>query len=41
MDQYYPAHHAYEYKELSQGLSLYEYEEAQDFAEKLGLRLVN
>jgi putative pyruvate formate lyase activating enzyme len=41
MDQYYPAHQAYEYKEISKRLSSYEYKEALDFAKKLGLRLAD
>ncbi len=39
MDQYYPAHQAFEYKELSKTLSPGEYNEALIFAKKLGLRL--
>lgn len=39
MDQYYPAHKAFEYKEISKALSRREYREAYIFAKNLGLRL--
>lgn len=41
MDQYYPAHQAHRYEELSRRLSRREYEAARAYAEELGLRLVN
>jgi putative pyruvate formate lyase activating enzyme len=41
MDQYYPAHKAFEYKEISLRLSAADYREAHGFAEQLGLRLVS
>lgn len=39
MDQYYPAHRAYQYEELARGLPSQEYKEALNFAKSLGLRL--
>jgi putative pyruvate formate lyase activating enzyme len=39
MDQYYPAHRAFEYEELSRRLSPREYREAYKYAAELGLRL--
>lgn len=39
MDQYYPAHQAYQFEEISKKLTAREYKEALTFAEKLGLRL--
>lgn len=39
MDQYYPAHQAYEYEEIAKRLSRKEYMEALRFARELGLRL--
>ena len=40
MDQYYPAHQASRYSEISQRLSKREYKEALAFAQRLGLNLV-
>jgi len=40
MDQYYPAHQASKYSEISQRLSKQEYKEALTFAQRLGLNLV-
>jgi Uncharacterized Fe-S protein PflX, homolog of pyruvate formate lyase activating proteins len=40
MDQYYPAHQASRYSEISQRLSKQEYKEALAFAQGLGLKLV-
>lgn len=40
MDQYYPAHQASRYFEISQRLSKQEYKEALAFAQRLGLNLV-
>lgn len=40
MDQYYPAHRAHRYEELSRRLTRREYEAARAYAEELGLRLV-
>lgn len=40
MEQYYPCHKAYEYKELSRRLDRMEYEEAYKYGKDLGLRLV-
>lgn len=39
MDQYYPAHQAYHYEELSRRISRKEYAAAYAYAKKLGLRL--
>ena len=39
MNQYYPHHEAFKYKEISRRLSPREYKEAYLFAKKLGLRL--
>ena len=39
MDQYYPAHEAFKYENISEPLSPEEYEEAKLFAIRLGLRL--
>lgn len=39
MDQYYPAHQAFKYKELSRTLTREEYKEAYKYAKQLGLRL--
>ena len=39
MEQYYPAHQAFEYKEIARRASPKEYEEALMYAKKLGLRL--
>ena len=39
MDQYYPAHKAFEYEEISKRLTSEEYKEALLFAKELGLRL--
>ncbi len=39
MDQYYPAHQAFEFKEISKRLTSGEYKEALLFAKDLGLRL--
>ncbi|WP_092484539.1 radical SAM protein [Desulfoscipio geothermicus] len=39
MEQYYPAHRAYQYEEISERLSRQEYEEALKYAGELGLRL--
>jgi len=39
MDQYYPAHKAYDYEEISRPLSMKEYKKAYLFAKSLGLRL--
>lgn len=39
MDQYYPAHNAYEYDEIAKPLSPRDYREAYNFAMSLGLRL--
>jgi putative pyruvate formate lyase activating enzyme len=41
MDQYYPAHKAFEYEEISKTLSRSEYREAYAFAKNLGLRLAD
>lgn len=40
MDQYYPAHQAYKYPEISRALTKDEYKEAYNYAIKLGLKLV-
>lgn len=40
MDQYYPAHQAFRYSEISQRMSKREYKEALDLAQGLGLNLV-
>ncbi len=40
MDQYYPAHKAHEYEEISRRLDYKEYQEAYNYAKKMGLRLV-
>ena len=40
MEQYYPAHRAIEYKELSRALTPEEYNKALNYARELGLRLV-
>lgn len=40
MDQYYPAHEAYKYEELSRRLTRQEFKEAFQYADKLGLNLV-
>jgi len=40
MDQYYPAHQASRYFEISQRMSKQEYKEALAFAQRLGLNLV-
>lgn len=40
MDQYYPAHEAHKHKELSRSLTLQEYQEAFQYAVKLGLNLI-
>ena len=40
MEQYYPSHKAFEYKELSRRLDRMEYEEAYRYGNALGLRLV-
>jgi putative pyruvate formate lyase activating enzyme len=39
MDQYNPAHNAFEYNEISKALSRRDYREAYFLAKKLGLRL--
>ncbi|NLZ52517.1 MAG: hypothetical protein GX892_05130 [Thermoanaerobacteraceae bacterium] len=39
MDQYYPAHRAYEYEEISKALSRPDYRKTFNFAKSLGLRL--
>lgn len=39
MEQYYPAHRAYQYEEISRRLSIKEYREMLNFAQRLGLRL--
>ncbi|MBO8129241.1 MAG: 4Fe-4S cluster-binding domain-containing protein [Peptococcaceae bacterium] len=39
MDQYYPAHQAFEYQEIARRLTHKEYTEALQFARQLGLRL--
>ena len=39
MNQYYPSHKAFEYEEIAKGLSFMEYQQAYDYAKKLGLRL--
>ncbi|MDK2823714.1 MAG: putative pyruvate formate lyase activating enzyme [Clostridia bacterium] len=41
MDQYYPTHQAFIFKEISRRLTSQEYKEALLFARNLGLRLVN
>ena len=40
MNQYYPSHKAFEYKEIAKRLDLIEYKEAYSYGEKLGLRLI-
>lgn len=40
MEQYYPAHEAYKYKELSRRVTRGEYKEALQYANKLGLNLI-
>ncbi|TYO92745.1 putative pyruvate formate lyase activating enzyme [Desulfallas thermosapovorans DSM 6562] len=40
MDQYYPAHQAHRYLEISRRISQEEYREALEYAQKLGLNLV-
>ena len=40
MNQYYPSHKAFEYKEIAKRLVLIEYKEAYSYGEKLGLRLI-
>lgn len=40
MDQYYPAHQAHRYQEISRQISYEEYREALEYAKKLGLNLV-
>lgn len=40
MDQYYPAHQAHRYREISRRISQEEYREAWEYAKKLGLNLV-
>ncbi len=40
MDQYYPAHQAFRYSEISQRLSKQEYGEALAYAQELGLNLI-
>ncbi len=40
MNQYYPSHKAFEYKEIAKRLDLMEYKEAYSYGEKLGLRLI-
>ncbi len=40
MEQYYPAHRAFEYRELSRKLTPEEYRESLNYARELGLRLV-
>lgn len=40
MNQYYPSHKAFEYKEIAKRLDLREYKEAYSYGEKLGLRLI-
>lgn len=40
MDQYYPAHQAFKYKEIAKELTREEYMEAYKYAQKLGLKLV-
>lgn len=39
MDQYYPSHKAFEYKEISKRLDHADYRQAYNYARKLGLRL--
>lgn len=39
MNQYYPSHQAFQYKELRKRLSFREYSEVESFARELGLRL--
>ncbi|WP_066635213.1 4Fe-4S cluster-binding domain-containing protein [Desulfolucanica intricata] len=41
MDQYYPTHQAFNYKEISKRLNTKEFEEALEYANKLGLRILN
>lgn len=41
MDQYYPAHQAFKYKQIAKGLSSLEFKEAQAYAKNLGLRLLS
>lgn len=40
MDQYYPSHRAFEYREISKRLNHKEYREAYSYGESLGLRLI-
>jgi putative pyruvate formate lyase activating enzyme len=40
MDQYYPAHQAFEYPEISLRLSKLEYKDTLEFAQRLGLNLM-
>lgn len=40
MDQYYPAHHAFDFQELTKPISLKEYKEAVAYAKKIGLKFI-
>lgn len=40
MDQYYPSHKAFQYKQIARRLNFMEYKQAYSYGKKMGLRLV-